>query len=86
VPVYSPVFPGVDPAQNYASHDRGLSLDIATGSFNEKCVDEINEDGEGLVGVPESLGVTVHRPIPLPYNAAKMIGLEWERFPSLRST
>ena len=49
--------------------------------IKQRYVDELNEDVEGLVGVLRSLGVTVHRPVTLPFNARSISGFGWEAMP-----
>jgi glycine amidinotransferase len=61
------------------------STGAVTGSrgwrIKQRYVDELNEDVEGLVDVLESRGITVHRPIPLPFNAGAISGFGWESMP-----
>ncbi|CUB11029.1 Inosamine-phosphate amidinotransferase 1 [Bacillus cereus] len=49
--------------------------------IKRKYVDELNEDVEGLVKTLESLDVTVHRPMTLPFNADNIQGFGWESAP-----
>lgn len=49
--------------------------------IKQRYVDELNEDVEGLAQTLKSLGVTVHRPLPLPKNAAVISGFGWEALP-----
>lgn len=49
--------------------------------IKKKYVDELNEDVEGLVKTIESLGVKVHRPMKLPFNADNIRGFGWESAP-----
>lgn len=50
-------------------------------NIKEKYVEELNEDVEGLVKILESLGIVVHRPMPLPFNAGAIRGFGWESIP-----
>jgi len=52
-----------------------------TWQIKQRYVDELNEDVEGLVSTLESLGVHVHRPMALPYNAETISGFGWEAVP-----
>lgn len=46
--------------------------------IKQRYVDELHEDVEGLVDVLRGLGVTVHRPLPLPPDAVPISGLGWQ--------
>jgi N-dimethylarginine dimethylaminohydrolase len=43
--------------------------DVATGGFAQQVVDETNEDLEALVALFESLGIRVHRPVPMDHSS-----------------
>lgn len=43
----------------------------------QRYVDELNEDLEGLAGTLRALGVTVHRPLPLPAETAEVTTPAW---------
>ncbi|MFT3924302.1 MAG: hypothetical protein QM778_17330 [Myxococcales bacterium] len=49
--------------------------------IKQRYVEELNEDVEGLVEVLRSLGITVHRPMPLPPNTPSIKGFGWEAMP-----
>ncbi|GAA3756696.1 glycine amidinotransferase [Salinactinospora qingdaonensis] len=48
----------------------------------QRYVDELHEDVEDLAQLLVSLGITVHRPIPLPPDAATIAGLSWQAPPT----
>jgi len=50
-------------------------------NIKQQYVDELIEDVEGFAATLESLGVTVHRPMPLSYNATPIRGFGWEAMP-----
>ena len=49
--------------------------------IKERYVHELNEDVENLAKVLTSLGVIVHRPLPLSPNTPSIKGLGWEAMP-----
>ena len=49
--------------------------------IKQRYVEELNEDVEHLVEVLTSLGVVVHRPLPLPPNTPSIKGFGWEAMP-----
>jgi glycine amidinotransferase len=49
--------------------------------IKQQYVEELNEDVEDLVQVLRSLGITVYRPITLPYEAESISGLGWKATP-----
>ncbi|MGO7450555.1 glycine amidinotransferase [Rhizobium leguminosarum] len=49
--------------------------------IKQRYVDELNEDVENLAKVLTSLGVTVHRPLPLLPDTPSIKGLGWEAMP-----
>ncbi|QIZ37040.1 glycine amidinotransferase [Saccharopolyspora sp. ASAGF58] len=50
--------------------------------IKRRYAEELHEDVEGLATVLTGLGVTVHRPIPLPPDAAPISGLGWQAAPT----
>jgi glycine amidinotransferase len=60
----------------------------ATGSapgnwgIRHRYTDELHEDVEALAAALAALGVTVHRPLPLPWDAAPIAGLGWQAAPT----
>lgn len=52
-----------------------------TWEIKQRYVDELNEDVEELVTTLKSLGIVVHRPIPLPPNTPAIKGFGWEAMP-----
>jgi len=51
-------------------------------SINRRYTEELHEDVEALADTLGGLGVTVHRPLPLPPNAAPIAGLGWQAAPT----
>lgn len=49
--------------------------------IKQRYVDELNEDVENLANILTTLGVIVHRPIPLPPNAPSIKGFGWDAMP-----
>jgi len=50
--------------------------------IKRRYTEELHEDVESLAATLSSLGVTVHRPIPLPEDAAPIAGLGWQAVPT----
>jgi glycine amidinotransferase len=50
--------------------------------IKQRYAEELHEDVENLAATLASLGVTVHRPLPLPPNAAPIAGLGWQAAPT----
>lgn len=57
------------------------SADARGWKIKQRYVEELCEDVEALASVIASLGVKVHRPIPLPSNAPPIAGFGWEAPP-----
>lgn len=51
-------------------------------AIKERYAEELHEDVEALAGTLAELGVTVHRPLPLPPDAKAIAGLGWEATPT----
>lgn len=51
-------------------------------TIKRRYTDELHEDVESLAATLASLGVTVHRPLPLPPDAALIAGLGWQAAPT----
>ncbi|MFJ5119986.1 glycine amidinotransferase [Kitasatospora sp. NPDC088548] len=51
-------------------------------AIKERYAEELHEDVEALAATLAGLGVTVHRPLPLPPDAAPIAGLGWEAAPT----
>jgi glycine amidinotransferase len=51
-------------------------------SIKQRYTEELHEDVENLAATLASLGVTVHRPTPLPPNPAPIAGLGWQATPT----
>lgn len=66
-------YPRLRPASP-AARDRSWRI-------KERYVQELNEDVEGLAECLSELGVTVHRPLPLPAEAAAISGFGWAAAP-----
>jgi len=58
-----------------------IETDARAWSINERYVEELAEDVEGLADTLSGLGVTVRRPMTLPSNAPVIAGLGWEAPP-----
>lgn len=50
--------------------------------IKQRYTEELDEDVEDLATTLATLGVTVHRPLPLPPNAAPIAGLGWQAVPT----
>lgn len=50
--------------------------------IKERYAEELHDDVEALAAVLAELGVAVHRPLPLPPDAAPIAGLGWEAAPT----
>ncbi|WP_329561376.1 glycine amidinotransferase [Kitasatospora sp. NBC_01266] len=57
------------------------SLGERSWRIKQQYVEELNEDVEGLARTLAGLGVTVHRPLPLPPDAAPIAGFGWSAAP-----
>ncbi|WP_418152709.1 glycine amidinotransferase [Actinoalloteichus caeruleus] len=55
---------------------------VRSWSINRRYTEELHEDVEDLATTLVALGVTVHRPRPLPPNAAPIAGLGWQATPT----
>jgi glycine amidinotransferase len=51
-------------------------------SIKRRYTEELHEDVEELAVTLAALGITVHRPLPLPPNAAPIAGLGWQAAPT----
>ncbi|MFD0396404.1 hypothetical protein ACFQ3Z_46125 [Streptomyces nogalater] len=51
-------------------------------AVKQRYAEELHEDVETLAATLTNLGVTVHRPIPLPPDAARIAGLGWQAAPT----
>lgn len=51
-------------------------------AIKQRYAEELHEDVENLAATLTGLGVTVHRPLPLPPDAARIAGLGWEAAPT----
>ncbi|MFF4219710.1 glycine amidinotransferase [Streptomyces nondiastaticus] len=51
-------------------------------AIKERYAEELHEDVEDLAATLARLGVTVHRPLPLPPDASPIAGLGWEAAPT----
>ncbi|MEU9891849.1 glycine amidinotransferase [Sphaerisporangium sp. NPDC051011] len=51
-------------------------------AIKERYAEELHEDVEALAATLAGLGVTVHRPLALPPDAARIAGLGWEAAPT----
>ncbi|WP_172388012.1 glycine amidinotransferase [Streptomyces sp. MNP-20] len=51
-------------------------------AVKDRYVEELHEDVEALASTLADLGVTVHRPLPLPPDADRIAGLGWEAAPT----
>lgn len=51
-------------------------------AIKQQYAEELHEDVEALAATLASLGVTVHRPLPLPPDAAPIAGLGWQAAPT----
>ncbi|CAM5699521.1 Amidinotransferase OS=Streptomyces alboniger OX=132473 GN=CP975_31450 PE=3 SV=1 [Streptomyces alboniger] len=51
-------------------------------SIKRRFTEELHQDVEALAATLADLGVTVHRPLPLPPNAASIAGLGWQAEPT----
>ncbi|MET7827020.1 glycine amidinotransferase [Streptomyces sp. NPDC005386] len=50
--------------------------------ISRRYAEELHEDVEALADLIGSLGITVHRPLPLPPDAAAIAGLGWQAAPT----
>ncbi|WP_406368750.1 glycine amidinotransferase [Streptomyces sp. NBC_00647] len=50
--------------------------------ISQRYAEELHEDVEDLATLIGSLGITVHRPLPLPKDAAAIAGLGWQAAPT----
>ncbi|MEU2440219.1 glycine amidinotransferase [Streptomyces rubradiris] len=68
------------------AYPRLAQAGTGTGGQNwavkQRYAEELNEDVENLAATLIDLGVTVHRPIPLPPDAARIAGLGWQAAPT----
>ncbi|MGH3365903.1 MAG: hypothetical protein ACRDOY_01730 [Nocardioidaceae bacterium] len=55
---------------------------VRNWSIKQRYTEELHEDVENLAATLAALGVTVHRPLPLPPNAAPIAGLGWQAVPT----
>ncbi|MFE2669230.1 glycine amidinotransferase [Streptomyces mirabilis] len=53
-----------------------------TWKIGQRYTEELHEDVENLAATLTSLGITVHRPLPLPENAKPIAGLGWQAAPT----
>ncbi|MFI6359407.1 glycine amidinotransferase [Streptomyces sp. NPDC050743] len=51
-------------------------------AIKQRYAEELHEDVENLAATLTGLGITVHRPLPLPPNATAIAGLGWEAAPT----
>lgn len=51
-------------------------------AIKRRYTDELHEDVEELAATLSRLGIRVHRPLPLPSNAAPIAGLSWQAAPT----
>jgi glycine amidinotransferase len=67
----------------YPRLHRSANTDTASRSWRikQQYVDELNEDVEGLAGTLKSLGVSVLRPMELPYDTGTISGFGWQATP-----
>ncbi|MER6738708.1 glycine amidinotransferase [Streptomyces puniciscabiei] len=61
---------------------RGSGGKAETWKISKRYTDELHEDVENLAATLTSLGITVHRPLPLPENALPIAGLGWQAAPT----
>ncbi|MEU1707595.1 glycine amidinotransferase [Streptomyces sp. NPDC005706] len=59
----------------------GSSMEHRSWRIKQQYVEELHEDVEGLAQTLAEIGVTVHRPMPLPPNAESISGLGWSALP-----
>ncbi|MGW2826402.1 glycine amidinotransferase [Streptomyces sp. NPDC001443] len=53
-----------------------------TWKISKRYTEELHEDVENLAATLASLGITVHRPLPLPEDALPIAGLGWQAAPT----
>jgi len=53
-----------------------------TWKIGKRYTEELHEDVENLAATLTSLGITVHRPLPLPENAKPVAGFGWQAAPT----
>jgi glycine amidinotransferase len=58
------------------------SATVESWKIKQRYTEELHEDVENLAATIASLGVTVHRPLPLPAGAASIAGPGWQATPS----
>ncbi|WP_127361665.1 glycine amidinotransferase [Actinacidiphila soli] len=58
------------------------SATVQSWSIKQRYADELHEDVEALAATLAGLGITVHRPLPLPPNPAPIAGLGWQAAPT----
>jgi len=53
-----------------------------TWKINRRYAEELHEDVENLAATLAGFGISVHRPLPLPPDAAPIAGLSWQAIPT----
>ncbi|GLY30445.1 hypothetical protein [Kineosporia sp. NBRC 101731] len=66
----------------YPRLTRSNGMNAETWKINQRYADELHEDVEQLAQTLATLGVTVHRPLPLPEDATPIAGLGWQAAPT----
>ncbi|RSM43869.1 glycine amidinotransferase [Actinoplanes sp. ATCC 53533] len=66
----------------YPRLSHGGSQDTQRWKINKRYAEELHDDVENLAAILTDLGVTVHRPLPLPPDAAEIAGLGWRATPT----
>ncbi|MER7043648.1 glycine amidinotransferase [Streptomyces jumonjinensis] len=66
----------------YPRLTRTVSGHRESWAIKERYAEELHEDVEALAAVLAGLGAVVHRPLPLPPDAAPIAGLGWEAAPT----
>jgi glycine amidinotransferase len=60
----------------------GRETNVRRWKINKRYAEELHEDVENLARTLADLGLTVHRPLPLPPDAAEVAGLGWQATPT----